>query len=101
MTNIEAKTILTAAFPSITWRIGSQHLWASVYGRVSEHAEFVIMPPDVPGFPDVGNATWRCLIRSSGVDVTLRDGETLPEFVRRASAVLTERAIHVARAVTT
>lgn len=101
MTNTEAQTVLAAAFPAVTWRIGSQFPWASVYGRVSAHVEFVIMPPDVPGFPAVGNDTWRCLIRSAGVDVTLRDGETLPELVRRASIVLTERAVDVARAVTT
>jgi hypothetical protein len=101
MTNTEAKAILSAAFPAITWRIGSQFPWASVYGRVSEHLEFVVMPPDVPGHPKVIGDTWLCLLRPAGVDVTLRDGETLPELVRRASIVLTERAVDVARAVTT
>ncbi len=93
MTNTEAKTILSAAFPAITWRLAGNEWWANVYGEVGK-TNIAVCPPD----EGVGRETWECSLRPCGVTVGLRDGETLPELVRRASIVLTVNDWHATRA---
>ena len=102
MTNTEALTALSAALPRLMWRVGGPLPWASVYGTL-DGTEFAVSPPDVPGFPAVGQTAWRCSVRNQNAATVItreqRDGETLPELVRRTAADLAAWVARVQDAV--
>lgn len=102
VTNIEARDALAVAFPRLTWRLGGTEAWASVYGTLNG-IEFAVSPPDVPGFPSVGQTSWRCSVRNQLAATVMtreqRDGETLPDLVRRTTADLVAWVDSVRQAV--